>query len=240
MAVGGDRAQHRFAGAVRHGVEEDAVQVIARLFGRDRKARLVDEAAEFGWLDLEARLEAVGRHRGKIAGRQDRQVQARFAGGDEEARIVAGNIELYGRAIGQLADEVIEIIRRRRRLAAALHFGRRRFGNLDVEIGSREAQAVALRGQKHVGQDRDRVAPLHDALHVIERFQERRALDGQPHCFFLSPGPRRGPDTITPRQRPESPPTGGGKLTDAPRSPSPICQIWGSDPRLVPRFRARA
>ncbi len=47
MAVGRDRAQRlRLAGA--GGVQVDAVEVVAGLFGRDREPRLVDQALQVG------------------------------------------------------------------------------------------------------------------------------------------------------------------------------------------------
>ena len=53
MAVGRDRAQHRLAVAL-GGVEIDAVQVVARLLGRDGEARLVDQALQVAGREREA------------------------------------------------------------------------------------------------------------------------------------------------------------------------------------------
>ncbi len=47
VPVGGDRAQHRDL-VVLGGVQVDAVQVVAGLFGRDREAGAVDQAAQLG------------------------------------------------------------------------------------------------------------------------------------------------------------------------------------------------
>ena len=96
-------------GCVVGDVEEDAVQIIARFFGRDGEAGLVDDLAERRGGQLEAgRQLALGDHR-EIVARQRRQVEARAAGIDLHLALGGGQLDLA--AFGQLADDVEEGVR---------------------------------------------------------------------------------------------------------------------------------
>ena len=59
MAVGRDGAQRRLPGPL-CGVQVDTVQIVARLLGRDRKARLLDQALEVGRRDFERMAHLAG------------------------------------------------------------------------------------------------------------------------------------------------------------------------------------
>ena len=89
MAVGRDRAQRRALGAAR-GMEVDAIEVIARLFGRDRELGLVDQPLEvFGGKRELVRHVADGKI-GKVALRQSLQREARASGADRQRGAIAG------------------------------------------------------------------------------------------------------------------------------------------------------
>ncbi len=189
------------AGSAIHGdgVNENAVQIIARLFSGNGEAGLVDQPRQFRGFDFKTRLKSVRRHRRKIASGKHWQMQARLARGNKKPRIIARHIELNRRSVRQFAYEVVEIVRWRRGLSRAFDLGRGRFRNLDIQIGCRQAQAVALGGHQHVGENGNCISPFDHALNVIECLQERRALDRQPHFFFLGfSGFPNGTQTNTP------------------------------------------
>jgi hypothetical protein len=58
---------------------------------------------------------------------------------------------------------------------------RHAFDDLEVEVGGGQADGAGVGLDQDVGQDRNGVAAFHDALHVVERLQERRALDDHTH-----------------------------------------------------------
>lgn len=112
----------------------------------------------------------------EIGLRQALQAEGRLAGNDRHgAAIRVGREHDFG-AVGQLADDVVEEMRRNRRGASLLHHGGRRFIDLKIKIGGLEREACALSLQKHVRQNRYRVAAFHDAVDVIERFEKVRSL----------------------------------------------------------------
>ena len=59
--------------------------------------------------------------------------------------------------------------------------GRHGVDDLHVEVGRLQRQLAAFGADQHVGEDRDRVAPLDDAMDVVEGLQEVRPLDGRAH-----------------------------------------------------------
>ena len=80
-------------------------------------------------------------------------------------------------AVGQLSHDVVEHVRGNRARARLLDRGRHAVDDLHVEVGRLQRQLVALGAQEHVGEDRDGVAPLDDAMDVVERLQEVRPFD---------------------------------------------------------------
>ena len=117
VAVGRDRAQHlRLGGA--GGVQIDAVEVVARLLGRDRELGLVDQPLEVGGGEREAVRHLAGGEIGKIALRQGLQREARAPGADRQHGAVAGGLEHDLRALRQLAHDLVEHVRRHRGRAA--------------------------------------------------------------------------------------------------------------------------
>ena len=180
VAVSRDRAQRlRLGGAGE--VEIDAVEVVARLLGRDRELGLVDQALEVGGGKVELVGHFAGREIGKIAFRQGLQGKARAAGADRQHGAVAGGFEDDLRAFGQLAHDLEEHVRRDRGRSARPDLGRDRIGHFEVEVGGLEAELGAVGAHVHVGEDRNRVAPLHHAVDVTQRLQQFGPLDGDFH-----------------------------------------------------------
>ena len=181
MAVGGDAAQRLRLGAA-GGVQIDAVEIVARLFRRDRKLRAVDQPFDVGGRQREGMRHVAGGEIGKVALGQRLQREARAAGADRQHRAVAVAFEHDLRAVGQLAHDVVEHVRGNRGRAASAGLGGERLRHLEIEIGRLQRKLRVLGAQQHVAEDRDGVAPLDHAVHVAQRFQELRAFDGDLHC----------------------------------------------------------
>ena len=201
MAVGGHAAQH--LGAVRGGgMEVDAVQVVAGLLVGDRKPGAVDDALEVGRRELEAVRQVALGHRRKVGGRQALQGEARPAGPDHQRAAVGGGLELDLRAVRQLADDLVEGMRGRRGRARLGRTRLHRFGDGEVHVGRRQAEASLLRGDQDIRQDGDRVSPFDHTLHVSQRLQKGCPFDRQFHVLIaVTRGQKSGLDT--PFRRPE-------------------------------------
>src|SRR3546814_18917260 len=99
MAVGCGGLEHRLR--IVGDMEEDAVEIIPRLFGRDREARLVNDLLERLGGQLERRRQfALGDDR-EIVPRQRRAAEARAARDDRPPAFGGGEIALS--ALGGLA-----------------------------------------------------------------------------------------------------------------------------------------
>jgi hypothetical protein len=110
VGAGSSTQQHVVAGAGR--VQIDAVEVIARLLGRDRELRLLDQALEIGRGERELMGHLAGRDIGKIAFRQGLQREAGAPGADRQHRPVARGFQHDLRAFGELAHDLVEHMRR--------------------------------------------------------------------------------------------------------------------------------
>ena len=172
MAVGGDGAQ-----AVLVRMQIDAVEIIARLFGRDRHRdafeRLRQRLRVKHQFDGLAEVAEVG----EILGRQGRQGEARAAADDAQAGLVVIDGETHVRVLVEMAHDVGERAEGRADAAGSRDFGRRARGRLRVEIGRRQRQRVVLRHQLDAAKDRDRRARADRARNGVER--GRRVLDGE-------------------------------------------------------------
>ena len=180
MAVGRHRAQRRAFGGAR-GVQIDAVEIIARLFGGDGELGLVDQPLEVGGGKRERVRHVAGGEIGKIALRQRLQREARAPGADRQHRAVAGALDHDLRAFGQLAHDLVEHVRRHRGGAAGRDLGGDRIGDFEIEIGRLQAELALVGLDQHVGEDRDGIAALDHAMHVAQRLQQFGALDGHFH-----------------------------------------------------------
>ena len=104
--------------------------------------------------------------------RQRLQRKARAAGEDRHALAITRLLEFELRTVGQLPHDVIEHMGRHRGGAGLRHFGGNALDDLDVEIGGGQLELTVASLEQHVGEDRNGVPALDDALHVGERLEE--------------------------------------------------------------------
>ena len=126
--------------------------------------------------------EFAGSQIGKILRRKRLQGEPRFAGQNRQPALLGSVFDDELGSLRKLADDVVDEMGRRGRRALARHLGGDFLDHLDIEIGRGETQARPPRLQQDIGQYGYGVAPLDDALHMIERPQQGRALDRYPHC----------------------------------------------------------
>jgi hypothetical protein len=170
VTVGRDRSQHfSLAGGVRRRMQENPVQIIAGLFGRDRELGLVDHLLQVRRRHPEAVRHVAGIQIRKIALGQGLQREARAAGADRQHTAFAGRFEHDLRAVRQFAHDVEQHMRRNRGRAAGRDLGRDRLVDLKIEVGRLEDQLAAFCAQQNIGQDRNGVPALDHAMHVAER-----------------------------------------------------------------------
>ena len=165
----------------------DAVEIIARLLGRDRELGLVDQPLEVLGGQREFVRHLAGGKIGKIALGQRLQGKPRAPRAQREARAVAGGLEQDLGAFRKLAHDVVEHVRRHGGGPGRADLGRDRLDDLEVEIGGLERELRLVRADQHVGENRDGIAPLHDPVHMAQGSQQLGALDGDFHD-----GPRLG------------------------------------------------
>jgi hypothetical protein len=162
-------------------MEIDAVQIIAGFLGGDGEARLVDEALQIGRRERKGMAEILDAERREVVGGQGLQRELRRAAGDGEPPLLAVPLQLDIGAFGQLAHDVVEHMGGHGGGAFALGARGHGLHDLHVEIGRGQGQLVVLRGEEHVGQDGDRVAPLHHARHMGKCLGEGWFVDREPH-----------------------------------------------------------
>jgi hypothetical protein len=200
VAVGRDRAQPRLA-ALAGAVEIDAVEIVPRLLGRDREAGLLDQPLQLLGVDVEGMAEIGRVERRKIGRRQHLELEAGLAAGQDHAPVFGLEFETDLRAVGELAHDIVQHMRRNSRSALRRHLGGKGLDDLDIEIGRGQDEFAAPPLDPHIGQDGDRVAALDDAGDMIERLGERASFDDQTHCVILEPRDRtmRGQPPLTKR-----------------------------------------
>ena len=111
VAVGRDSPKGLRFGRAR-GMQIDPVEVIARLFGRDGKLCLVDEALELSGFERELMAHFARGEIGKIALGQRLQRETGAAGADRQCGAIAGRFQNDLRAFRQLPHDVKEHVRR--------------------------------------------------------------------------------------------------------------------------------
>ena len=182
VAVGGDGAHARCEPPASMRVEIDAVEVVARLLGRDRELRLLDQALEIGGRQREAMRQVAGGEIREIALGQGLQHEARAAGADLHLAHVAGHFERHLRAVRAACA------RCRRSCRPEPWWSRPRVMSAGIVSVTSMSRSVAFRrrepssaAQQHVRQDRNGVAALDDAVHVPQRLQQSGALNSNSH-----------------------------------------------------------
>ena len=180
MPIGRDRAQHDVAVDLGR-VDVNAIQIIARLFRRDRELRLVDQLLQVTCRQRETVRQIAGVEVGEIAFGQGLQVEARAARAQQEPSSLSRHLQRDLRAIGQLADDVIQNMGWQRCRARLTDIGGEAFRDFKIKIGGPELE-VSIGGlQQDIGQDRDGVAPFDDAVHMAQRLEKRRSFESDFH-----------------------------------------------------------
>ena len=123
----------------------------------------------------------AGRQIGKVGGGQRLQVEARAPRAQQQLADLARHFERDLRALGQLAHDIVEDMGGDGGGAFHSDVGGRRFRRLEVEIGRLQRQLALARLEQDVRQDRDRVAPLDDAMHMPQSLQQGRSLQRHLH-----------------------------------------------------------
>jgi len=96
--------------------------------------------------------------------------------------------------IRQFADDIEEGVRRHGGRPASGNRRRYALDDRQVHVGGRQGERIVRGLDQDVGEDRDGIAPLDDALHMREGLQEGAALDGKFHGVLeLSLGSRMRP-----------------------------------------------
>ena len=181
MAVGRDSANHRHL-VVLGRMQVDAVQVIARLLGRDRKPRAVDQAAQFGGRQCEMMRQLAGRHDRIILRRQAGEREGRTPRAQHHLVALADRLQFDLGAVAQLADDVVQRMRRHGGAPFALDTPRHALDDLQIHVGGAQRQLSArLRAQQDIGQNGNRGAPLDDALYMAQGLEKGGPFDGKLH-----------------------------------------------------------
>jgi hypothetical protein len=162
-------------------VQINTVEVIARFFGRDGELGLVDQTLEVRGLEREFVAHLAWSEIRKVALRQSLQRKARPAGADGQRGAVARRFQHDLCALRQFAYDVIEHVRGHGRRPGGAGFGGDRVGHFEIEVGRLEAQLRAVGANQHISQNGNRVATLDRAVHVTERLQQLRTLNGNLH-----------------------------------------------------------
>ena len=121
---------------------------------------------------------AAGHHR-EIFRRQGLKREARAAAAQLQPVVFLAELNLG--AVGELADDVVKRVRRRRRRPFGADGGGHRLDDRDIHVGRGKAQLRPLGLDQHIRQDGDRVAPLDDALHVVQGAKKFCAFDCKLH-----------------------------------------------------------
>jgi hypothetical protein len=180
VAVGGNRAQLQSAVALDR-MHEDAVEIVARLLGRDRELGTVDQHLQLCRGQAEGVAEGAGGQIREIRFRQALQREFRPAGGNRHRRPVGIGRQKHFGAVRQLAHDVIEQMRGHRGGSGLFDHGRCRLGDFEIEIGRLHVERRALGLQQHIRQDRNGVAALDHAMHMVQRLEEIGTLEGDTH-----------------------------------------------------------
>ncbi len=168
-------------------MQEDAVQIIARFLGRDRKARLVDDLLERLGGQLEAgRQLALGNH-GEIVARERGELELGAPCHDRHPAFGGGEAHLA--AFWQLAGDIEQGVRGNGGGAGRLDIGGDMLVDLEIKIGRHQLDgAVRRRFDQHVGEDGNGIAPLDHRLDVAQALQQGCAFDRGLH--WSPPGGR--------------------------------------------------
>ena len=161
----------------------------ARLVGRDREVRLLDQLGQH--VDVERqRRRAFGRLRERrevIARHAAERVPARATGGLERRRRVVLRRD-DDRTVRHHFHALEQVLRRHGDAARLAHFGRNATEQRQVQVRGREPHGVrAVDREQHVREHRHRALALRHALHARDDLQQILLRDRELHV--VSPAP---------------------------------------------------
>ena len=192
MPVGGDRAQHLGALAL-GGMQINAVEVVTGFLGADGEPRAVDQPAQRLRREAEPVRQRARRHGREILHRQHHEAGRVPARPQRQLGVAAGMIQFHLGAVGQPADDLIQRRGRRGAGAVAGRAGGHVLHDRDFHVGGGERQLALAHGDHDVGEDGDRIAPLHHALDMGQGLHQRGAVRLQFHRFLsFMPSARPG------------------------------------------------
>ena len=173
MAVGCGGLEHRLI-FIRY-MEENAVQIVARFFGRNRKTRLVDNFAQRRSRQFKAgRQLALGNDREIIAW-QRCEIEARPAG--IHCHLAICRFERDLAAFGQLTGDIEQCVCGNGGSAGLFDLRLDGFDNLEIKIRGHQLDPAAVHGfDQNIGQNRNGVAAFNHRLHMAQALQK--------HCPF--------------------------------------------------------
>jgi hypothetical protein len=180
VAVRRHRAQHVDVTGL-GGMQIDAVEVIARLLGGNGETRAVDQVAQLARLQREGMRQIGLPGRGKVLARQGRKREHRAPRLDLDLTAVAGARNFDLGALGQLADDIVEHMYRRRGRARLADLGRDRIDDGQIHVGRGQRQPPRAGVDQNVGENRDGIAALDGTLYMGQGLEQRSAFDGQLH-----------------------------------------------------------
>jgi hypothetical protein len=145
-------------------------------------------------------------HLREILGRQCCEREARASRAQGDLALVARGLEADLAAVGQLAHDVVERMRRHRRGARLADLARNGLDDREVHVGRGERDLFLAGVEQHVREDRDGVAPFDDALDMREPLEQGGTFDRElhgPSFFKIVLGWARWPrfSTTGPRRR---------------------------------------
>ena len=160
--------------------------------------------------------EAAAGHQREILRGQAGEGEGRAARAQHQRTALRIGLQLDLGTVAQLADNIVERMRRRGRPAVARD---QSFGALDdfqVHVRGTQAEPAPLGLQEDVGEDRNRVPALDDALDMAQRPEQRGTFDGQFHG--LADRTRKGHTGIVGRRSGRcGPPRWAGRRTADPK-----------------------
>ena len=161
-------------------MQENTVEIITRFFGRNRKARLVDNLDQRACGNFERGGQFALCDRWEIFTRQRCEREARTASVHRHAAICGMQLDL--RTFGQFARDFEQGVRRNCGCTGGFDIGGKCFNDLQIKVRRGQLDLAAFAGfDQDVRQNGNSVAPFHNGLDVAQAFQQGRAFDRGSH-----------------------------------------------------------
>jgi len=159
--------------------EEDAVEDVAGLVGRDRVGGLAQAVAQHLLVDPELAGVLEARQRREFLAAQAEHLEEGRAAADRgDVLFVDADLDVLGR---QLADDGRQLARRQGGGTLLLDFGGHAAGHPDIEVGGRQLQDAVAGPQQDVGEDGQGGAGTDNVLHLLNGLLEGILADRELH-----------------------------------------------------------